>query len=318
MIYDITELQDSSHSMIDVAVIGDALIDYQYWVINMPPVGGDEMISMSNKSSGGSAANSAIALGIQNIRTAFCGRVGSDENGQWIKDRMTASGVDISCMQYGESTGYVLSIIDKNSERTMLSFRGASAEPLTYTPELQQLLQKTRILLISGYSLMNPLQASLSLTAAHETHMAGGLVALDTSPVIAQIAPDILNRMLDLTDIILPNKSELKAMTDTEDITAGIAKLLARVPCIGLKLGSQGSTAAIRAGFVTPGGITFAANAIYSAAANRVIPVDTTGAGDAFNAGFIAALLQSAEPQKWIENGNELAAKVVSQKGASL
>lgn len=318
VIDNITELQGSGCGTIDVAVIGDALIDYQYWVKNMPPVGGDEMISMSNKSSGGSAANSAIALGIQHIRTAFCGRVGSDENGQWIKDRMTASGVDISCMQYGESTGYVLSVIDKSSERTMLSFRGASAEPLVYTPELQQMLQSTKLLLISGYSLMNPRQASLSLTAAHETHMAGGLVALDTSPVIAQIAPDILNQMLDVTDIILPNKSELKAMTDAEDIAAGIEKLLARVPCIGLKLGSEGSMAAIRAGFVSPCGVTFIANTICRAAANRVIPIDTTGAGDAFNAGFIAALLQSAEPQRWIENGNELAAKVVSQKGASL
>lgn len=318
MIYDITELQDSSSGSIDVAVIGDALIDYQYWVQNMPPAGGDEMISMSSKSSGGSAANSAIALGMQHIRTAFCGHVGDDENGQWIKDRMTASGVDISCMQCSGSTGYVLSIIDKNSERTMLSFRGASAEPLEYTPEFKQALQRTKILLISGYSLMKPLQAALSLRAARETRIAGGLVALDTSPVIAQIAPDILSQMLDVTDVILPNKSELKAMTDTEDIEAGIDKLLARVPCIGLKLGSQGSMAAIRAGFVSPYGITFAVNTIYSAAANRVIPVDTTGAGDAFNAGFIAALLQSAEPQRWIESGNCLAAKVVSQKGASL
>lgn len=308
--------RECAAELMDAAVIGDALIDYQYWVQEMPPVGGDAMISMSNKSSGGSAANSAIGMGKQHIKTAFCGRVGTDENGQWIKDKMESSGVDVSCIQYGESTGYVLSIIDKNSERTMLSFRGASAQPLTYTPQLKKMLQNTRLLLISGYSLMNRDQAELSLTAAAETRKAGGLIALDTSPVIGQIDPDVLERILNLTDIILPNRTEMQSLTNAENITESIEKLLVRVPCIALKLGSQGSTAAVRKGFTSPTGITFAENITYHAAARKVTPVDTTGAGDAFNAGFLASMLTCGEPQKWIENGNEIASRVVSQKGA--
>jgi len=313
-----TENQANDCGTIDVAVIGDALIDYQYWVQDMPPVGGDAMISQSGKSTGGSAANSAIALGVLHMKTAFCGRVGSDDNGRWITDRMTAAGVDISCMQYSESTGYVLSIIDKNSERTMLSFRGASADPLIYTPELQHTIQSAKLLLISGYSLMHPEQAALSLTAAKAARRAGGLVALDPSPVIGQIDPDILDQMLDTADIILPNKTELLILANIDNLMEAIEKLLLRVPCIALKLGSQGSMAVIRGGFISPSGITFIANAVFRAPARHVIPVDTTGAGDAFNAGFIAAMLQYAQPQKWIESGNALAAKVVARKGASL
>ena len=198
----------------------------------------------------------------------------------------------------------------------MLSFRGASAEPLTYTPEMQRILQDTRLLLISGYSLMNRQQAELSLTAARETRKAGGLTALDPSPVIGQLAPDILEQILDLTDIILPNRAEMQAITNVENITESMEKLQVRVPCIALKLGSEGSIAAIRKGFPSPTGKVFTENTVCRAAAIKVIPVDTTGAGDAFNAGFLASMLTCAEPQKWIENGNGLASKVVSQKGA--
>lgn len=318
MMEDRAEDQLSGSGTVDVAVIGDALIDYQYWVDKVPPVGGDEMIAMSNKSSGGSAANTAIALGKLHIRTAFCGRVGRDDNGSWIIGKLKAAGVDTSCVQLGESTGYVLSIIDKDRERTMLSFRGASAEPLNYTPELQDTLQHTQILLVSGYSLMNPEQAAVSLKAAKETRLSGGLTALDPSPVISQIAPDILRKMLGETDIILPNKSELQALAKTENLTEGIENLLGLVPCIALKLGSEGSMLIVRGGFSSPMGTVFPGKSIFRAPAMPVTCIDTTGAGDAFNAGFLASMFQAADPQEWLERGNKLAAKVVSQKGASL
>ena len=311
------DIPGGAHKAIDVTVIGDALIDYQYWVDRMPPVGGDEMISMSGKSTGGSASNTALALGMLNVKTAFCGRVGMDENGRWIEEKMQSAGIDTSCIQYGESTGYVLSIIDKNSERTMLSYRGASAIPLEYTPSLRQVLQNTKILLLSGYCLMNAGQAALSLEAAKETKLAGGLVALDPSPVIGQIGPEILAEMLNAADIILPNKTELQTITNVRDIPASIKTLQLKVPCIALKMGSEGSLAAIREGFTSPFGASYSENGIYREPAQKVTAIDTTGAGDAFNAGFLAEMLKNADPQAWLQEGNELASKIVGKKGAS-
>ena len=318
MIEYLAEYQDRDCGTVDAAILGDALIDYQYWVAKLPSTGGDETISMSNKSCGGSAANTAIALGQLHLRTAFCGRVGADDNGRWIVEKMKTAGVDISCMQYSESTGYVISIIDENSERTMFSYRGVSAIPLEYSPALQLTLQNTKLLLVSGYSLMHPEQADFSLSAAKETHLAGGLVALDPSPVIGQIDVIILEKMLDVTDVIMPNKSEMELITGIDDIMTGVLDLLTRVPCIALKLGSEGSMAAIRKGFISPVGIVFPADIILRAPAVPVTAVDTTGAGDAFNAGFIASMFQRTDPQKWIERGNDLAAKVVGQKGATI
>jgi sugar/nucleoside kinase (ribokinase family) len=303
---------------VDVALIGDALIDYQYWVDRIPPAGGDEMISMSNKCTGGSAANTAAALGQHGVKTSFCGRIGNDENGQWIKDRLSSAGVDVSCMQYSESTGYVLSIIDANRERTMLSYRGASADPLEWTPGLHNMMSSIKLLVISGYSLMNSKQASLSLSAVKEARKAGALAALDPSPIVSQIDPDVLNSILSETDIIFPNAAELLIITGSQDIETGIRSLLTRVPCIGLKMGSEGSIAAVRKGFVSSAGTVFSEDMIISVSALPVSAIDTTGAGDAFNAGFIASMLQGEPPHKWLEYGNRLAAKVVAQKGASL
>jgi len=84
----LAEYQDRDCGTVDAAILGDALIDYQYWVAKLPSTGGDETISMSNKSCGGSAANTAIALGQLHLRTAFCGRVGADDNGRWIVEKM--------------------------------------------------------------------------------------------------------------------------------------------------------------------------------------------------------------------------------------
>lgn len=302
---------------VDVALIGDALIDYQYWVEQIPPAGGDEMISMSHKCTGGSAANTATALGQLGVRTAFCGRIGNDENGQWIKDRLSSAGVDISCMQYGESTGYVLSIIDDNRERTMLSYRGASADPLEWTPELHNMMNHIKLLVISGYSLMKPKQAALSLLAVKAARKAGALVALDPSPIVSQIDPDVFESILSETDIIFPNAAELQTITGVNDTQTGIMSILKRVPCIGLKMGSEGSIAAVREGFVSPDGTVFSGDTIIRVSALPVSAIDTTGAGDAFNAGFISSMLQGEPPLKWLENGNSLAAKVVAQKGAS-
>ena len=165
---------------------------------------------------------------------------------------------------------------------------------------------------------MNPNQAALSLSAIKVARKAGALVALDPSPIVSQIYPDVFNSILSETDIIFPNAAELQIITGSKDIETGIRNILTRVPCLGLKIGSEGSIAAVRNGFVSLAGTVFSEYTIIRVSALPVSAIDTTGAGDTFNAGFIASMLQGEPPLKWLENGNSLAAKVVAQKGASL
>ena len=308
------EMAHAKDEPAEVVVIGDVLVDFKYWIDKMPPVGGDTMISSADKSAGGSAANTAAALGRLGIRTAFCGRVGDDENGRWLVGRLAESGVDTSCVQYGETTGYVLSIIDGNKERTMFSYRGAAAVPPDWTPALEKAAREAKILLLSGYSLLRPDQAAVSIRAAKETAKAGGFVALDPSPMIGKVDPKIREDLLDSVTVLLPNRSEIQEMGGTDVIADAVKKLLERVPCIALKMGGDGSVVAMRTGFVTPTGAAVAGSTYFRAAGRKVNVIHTTGAGDSFNAGFLASMLRSSDPQDWIEKGNDTAAALVSGK----
>ena len=294
----------------DVMVIGDALIDHQYWVEKLPAAGGDEKISASQSSTGGSAANTAFALCFGGASCIFCGRVGSDESGRDLLRRMKQAGVDVSCAAQGGETGYTLTVIDATGERTMMSFRGASGQPVEMTDTVRSKLSQAGALMLSGYYLSDARQAAFALEAAKLASAAGAMVALDPSPVIGRADEDILHEILGVTDVILPNRSEMRQMAQTDDVLQA-AKTLG-VPCVVMKDGAAGSTMALGKGFAF-----CEAAGVFSAAAQARDAVDTTGAGDAFAAGFLTALTAGSPPRQWLESGNEMAAAVILSRGAA-
>jgi|MTBAKSStandDraft_1061840.scaffolds.fasta_scaffold01679_20 sugar/nucleoside kinase (ribokinase family) len=299
-----------------ILVIGDALIDHQYWVERMPNPGEDTIILSTSKNVGGSAANTAIALAWLGTATKFYGTIGRDLDGDLIKKQMQAVGVDISGIQFGEVTGFTITMIDSSSERTMFSYRGASSNALSVQPDLLESIQNARVLLTSGYQLLYPEQAQVVLSTAELVHTQGNLVALDPSPLIGDVSPEIRNRMLELTDILLPNRHELTLLTGEEDLQVSLEKALHLCDCVAVKLGSQGAWMSLRKGFQFANGQINSADRVFQSPAIQVQSVDTTGAGDSFNAGFLASFLRGEPPENWLQSGNNLAGEVVQHRGA--
>jgi len=299
----------------EALIIGDALIDHQYWIHEMPKSGEDVAILSSASHSGGSAANTAIALQKQGVTCAFCGRLGNDKFGLDIIAQMKEIGIDISCIQYSGDTGYTLTIIDRHGERTMFSYRNAYAFRPAMTKELLHTIQKAKVLFLSGYMLIDKQQADFVIDAARYAKRKGCYVMLDASPVIGQADGDLVSAVLSLTDIILPNRLELEMLSNTTDLSVGLERLHHYVPCIALKLGGKGSRLSIMPGFSLPDGRILNDKEEYSAEVERVSVIDTTGAGDSFNAGFTASFLRCETPDKWIKAGNVLASQVVARKG---
>ncbi len=299
-----------------ILVIGDALIDHQYWIDRMPTAGEDRVILSFLKNVGGSAANTAIALAYLGVSTKFCGTIGRDLDGSLIIDQMKAVGVDTSGIQYGETTGFTITMIDQSSERTMFSFRGASSDALTVNASLLESTKSSRVLLTSGYQLLYPDQAEIVLSVVERVHGEGNLVALDPSPLIGDVPEEIRTRMLGLTDILLPNLRELTILSGEEDPTAALEKARSLSKCVAVKLGSKGAWMAIREGFHFADGKKVSQDLSLQASANQVRAVDTTGAGDAFNAGFLASFLRNETPENWLRSGNKLAGEVVQHRGA--
>lgn len=278
-----------------VVVVGDALMDNQYYVESMPEAGQDVMISDFNKTQGGSAANTALSLCLLGIDTALCASVGDDEDGEYFLRNMKSRGVDTSLVCRNGRTGFTVTMIDSCGERTMLSYRGASAEPVTMTAQVEKKISEAKLLLVSGYWLLHDSQAQFVMRAAQLAKSTGTLVAYDPCPVVGSVRKELLKEMLQLTDVLLPNKAEYEIIKRTAgDIP---------VSCVATKLGSSGSMLIYK-------------GRQYTQSASKIEAVDTTGAGDAFNAGFIAAMLKGEEPQEWLRMGNDIAADVVGKRGA--
>jgi sugar/nucleoside kinase (ribokinase family) len=172
---------------------------------------------------------------------------------------------------------------------------------------MREAIKGAGALCVSGYMLQEKAQAAFVLESAKAARECGCRVAFDPSPVVWDLDKETLAALLALTDIVLPNRDELKALSGAEGIDAGLAALLEKAPCVAVKLGEEGSRLAALPGFCEP--------CRCEARAQRIPPLDTTGAGDSFNAGFIAAFLRGESPEGWLESGNRLAANAIARRG---
>ncbi|MEW6045436.1 MAG: carbohydrate kinase family protein [Bacillota bacterium] len=322
-----------------VVVLGDALVDRILWVDQMPPAGGDGPVLGMEQRPGGGGLNVSCGLARLGIPAVLVSGVGGDEAGRSLMEHLASAGVDTSFVSVSATTGTVLSVVDARGERTMFSYRGAAARPVSMTPRLRQALQAAAVVFISGYGLQSAHQAASYIEAVRVARAAGGLVAFDPGPTMGHIAAAVLDEILNLTDILLANERELQELSgrnsgggpEAAAPSAAVRHALARVPCTGAKLGARGSLlaanitrpprplgrlAAALAVSQSPPGDT---QALWlTCPAEPVTPADTTGAGDAFDAGFLAALLYGLPPQEWLRWGNRLAAERLSRSRPSL
>jgi ribokinase len=305
-------------------VLGDALVDYVCKVDEMPMAGGDAQIRSCERRPGGAGLNASVCLASLKVSCCLVTAVGDDENGRYLTRHLAAAGVDSSHIRSTGTTGYVISFADSGGERTMFSYRGASSTPMEMTPALERALDHTPLLMVSGYCLQDDEQAKKCLNAAQRVRRTGGMVAFDPTPVVGRLAIGAVERMLEATQVLLCNSRELQTLTGCEAVESGIRAILQRVPCIGVKLGRRGSIVALRRGTAahwSPGDRSpdsaESEPEILRCPTRPVRAADTTGVGDAFNAGFLAALLYGSPLSSWGVWGNVVAAKVIMSRGVS-
>lgn len=306
----------TKNSRPEALIVGDILMDSQYWVRSYPVCGGDETIFATAENAGGSAANTAVALRAQGISCAFHGRVGDDKLGGQLIAQMENLGVDISCLDIFGGTGYTVTMIDPSGERTMFSYRESEGYKPKMTRALKDILSEAKVLYVSGYLLLDAVQANFATDLAREARACGCHVMLDTAPVIGRVDPLLRQAFLEFTDVLMPNKEELLTLAGRRDVQEAIDILMEIVPCLVVKLGGEGSRLVARSGFRLMEGEQIAKDMDIRVAAEKVTPLDTTGAGDSFNAGFIAAFLKGESAENWLATGNKLAAKAISCRGA--
>jgi sugar/nucleoside kinase (ribokinase family) len=194
----------------------------------------------------------------------------------------------------------------------MFSFRGANARVMHFSRGIKAKISAARMVLFSGYYLLLPAQAEFTLKAAAFAKSSGALVLFDPSPMCPKIDKAVLAEALQYTDILLPNESELDYLEEF----AGSGGLTTSI--IAVKKGKSGAALYIKKQAPMPDGSAAPVALALEAEAFPVKALDSTGAGDAFNAGLIASFLRGDAPVQWLENGNKTASRVVAMRGGSL
>ena len=252
---------------------------------------------------GGVAANTAAWMATAHAPVTLVGCVGDDPFGRSIRQQLVGMGVDVRLQDSARPTGTCVVIVDRRRERTMFPDAGANAD--LSAEEVATLITSGTHVHLSGYTLLNPATRQVGLDVLAHAVSVGATRSLDpasAAPLRANLP--LFRALLPDLDLILANEAEAAVLTGQDDPHDALAVLAEAVPCAVVKVGARGVLARD-------------ASTSLAAPALRHDVVDTTGAGDAFTAGFLPAWLARRPLAEAVEEGQRLAGAAVGRVGAS-
>jgi sugar/nucleoside kinase (ribokinase family) len=237
----------------------------------------------------------------------FNGAIGADARGDEFARLMAEAGVHAALVRKKTPTGTSVILVTPDGERTMNTFLGACRE---FGPEDLDLarLADSRILYLTGYLWDTENQRRAADAAALRARRTGSgtLVAFDLADPFAvrRYAEQFRSWVPGRVDVIFGNRDEFALLTGASCDEDCVSEAAALAPLIVMKVGARGCLVGSNGGFTAVDGFP-------------VQLVDTTGAGDAFAAGFLYGMLAGAEPLACARLANALAARVVGREGCS-
>ncbi len=293
------------HTSPAILVLGNANVDLVLGEIDgWPAVGTEIMVERSEMRAGGSAGNSALALAGMGVDHLFIASTGNDPNGAWLRDAFREKQsiwiVD-DC-----TTTLTVGIVHKGGDRAFFTTPGhldtARVEDLV--ARLPHAPSGPAFALVSGGFLMPGLRKGTG-ELLDALHARGWQTAIDPGwpPEGWQPATiGLVREWLDQADIALLNEVEAAAITgkdDPDEAAAALAQGMASPRMTVIKQGPAGASA-------------YANGHRFHASAPAVRVIDTVGAGDTFNAGFLAALGQGQDLSQALARGVAAASRAVS------
>jgi sugar/nucleoside kinase (ribokinase family) len=258
--------------------------------------------------SGGSAANSMAGIAALGLDAAFIGQVAADQLGDIFAHDMRALGVrfETPALDDGLPTGRCLILVTPDAQRTMNTCAGASHQ---LTPQAldEELIRSAAVTFLEGYLWGPERPRQAMLRAAEIAHEAGRTVAftLSESLCIPGRKEGVLGMIKGgLVDVLFANEDEAKLLAGAADLDGAVARLR---PLVGTLVVTRGAAGAL----AVEGPCR-----VQVPAAPVAKVVDTTGAGDLFAAGFLAARRRSRPLETCLEAGALAAAEVISHFGA--
>ena len=277
---------DNSLPSYDVLVAGSYTIDMIFTGLPGMPVMGAEVYATGFDLIPGEAYNSAVAMHRLGLLVGWAGDFGNDDLSQLALLRLRQEGLDDSLFVHHPRPLRRISVAaSMPADRGFITFY----DPDPPVPAIANALltASARLFYIPGLFAGADLQTALTLARAKGMRVAmdgnnGEGVALDHSGVQEAVQG---------LDLFLPNAREVRCLTGESDALEGLRQLGALCPLVVLKDGANGAYA-------------IASSEVIHSPALPLTPLDTTGAGDCFNAGFIKAWLDGLPLETCLRWGN--------------
>jgi sugar/nucleoside kinase (ribokinase family) len=288
-----------------VTVIGGVQVDVVIVPVEaLPPPGHTVLVDEMSFRVGGAGANAALAFAAAETPVRLLGCIGDDHLGRWLAEQLSPFGLagDLSVLA-ADATGLTVACEAPERDRTFLTYLGVNSA----WDRLPENAASCESLLLCDYFCLPALHGDRTheLFAAARGHGARTFfdTAWDAGGWRRETRAEVIE-LLPYVDVFLPNEAEARALADDrdspiEDVARGLQQ--ASGGWVVVKLGPRGCFAA------GPDG------GAISTPATRVRVVDSTGAGDAFNAGLIVALGEGGDWPSALRAATSLAARILAR-----
>lgn len=295
--------------MSTVVALGDTMVEISLQVQDAWHTSPDVAVTESTVSVGGSAANFAVYAAALGVTSFVATNVGKDSFSSLLIDDLTNYGVATELVhRESERNSMCVITIGADGDRRFHSYRAPEDSwskdfEETYLRLLVERVETADWLHISGFWLQRARTAALVEIAMNAAAHHGIPISLDPSPLLMETPTPLLELVLSNAEVMFPNTYEACAFTKTSSVDAAAQALSTMLPKYSVITdGAAGS-------------LLISEGEIHTVAAASGSVVDTTGAGDALAAGFVAARLAGADPLEALQVGTRVAACAISFVG---
>ena len=278
---------------VDVVGLGTCNIDFINKVPRLVRIDDEVNVEKLVLSVGGSASNFTVGLSRLNINAGIVARIGSDYFGQLCIKKLSDEGVETQrLLPIDAPTGMVFIAVDPPGERSMYSFMGANAEFKLLKEDIDY-IKSSKVLHITG----------MYKEVFEEASRHASFLSLNPGTLLSEYGIDELHKPIKRANVIFLNKKEVKILTG-ENLENGAQSILdTGAKMVVVTCGKEGAN-------------LYTKDTIIHSPVKKTAALDTTGAGDSFAAGFIAAYLKDKKLKECLDFANTVASSCVGKIGA--
>jgi len=286
----------------DVVGFGALNVDKLFKVNAIAGAEEESFIEAHEEQCGGSAANACVGLARLNCKVGFVGKVSGDPEGNMLLEDFRKEGVDTSgivCAKYGLS-GSVMGFVDKEGQRALYIHSGVN-DVIAFEEVNLEYVSQAKFVHLSSFVGDRSFQTQKRVLKKLPSEIK---VSFDPGALYAQKGYSELAPIIERSYVVMPNAKELEQITGESDLKKGVAILLSKgVKVVAVKLGKMGCLIAND-------------EEQHVIEAFKADALDTTGAGDAFCAGFLYGLLNGKSLMESGRIANFVASRKIAAMGA--